>query len=507
MAELDGQVRQDEHAQQQVAATGAPAPGLLSPRPLSPRKAAILDHADRFAAERAGWRDKAAFFHGEDECYLRFLIPPGSRVLEIGCGLGDTLASLQPSYGVGIDFSEAQIAIARTRHPNLTFISGDAEDAATLSAVNGPFDVILVLDTIGSLDDCQQFIEQLHPLCTRETRLVIGYFSHLWYPLLKAAEAMGLRMPQPEQNVLSPADLRNLAVLADFDPVKSEQRVLSPLRLAGIGRFANRFLSVLPGLRALSLRHYLVSRSMRCVSDDVRSATVVVPARNERGNIEPAVQRIAAFCSDIEIIFIEGHSKDGTYEEMERVRAAFPGHDIKLMRQPGKGKADAVFTAFDAARGDVLMILDADLTMPPEQLPKFFEALRSGKGEFINGSRLVYPMDEGAMRFLNLIANKTFSYLFSWLLNQRYTDTLCGTKVLRRSDYIRLKAGKAYFGDFDPFGDFDLIFGASKLNLKSIDLPIRYAARSYGETQISRFRHGWMLLKMVVFAFFKIKAI
>ncbi|WP_284417227.1 MULTISPECIES: glycosyltransferase [unclassified Bradyrhizobium] len=477
---------------------------MLAP---TPRKAAILAHADRFADARAFWRDKAGYFHDEDERYLRFLIPPGSRVLEIGCGIGDTLAALAPSYGVGIDISSKQVAIARDRHPGLTFIAGDAEDPATFLAVSGPFDVILVLDTIGSLDDCQRFIEQLHRLCTRETRLVIGYFSHLWYPLLKAAEAIGLRMPQPEQNVLSPSDLRNLAGLADFDPVKSEQRLLSPLRLFGLGRFANRFLSVLPGLRALSLRHYLVARAMRPTDDDVRSATVVIPARNERGNIEPAVQRLAAFCPDIEIIFIEGHSKDGTYEEMERVRAAYPGHDIKLMRQPGKGKADAVFTAFDAARGDVLMILDADLTMPPEQLPKFFEALRSGKGEFINGSRLVYPMDDGAMRFLNLIANKTFSYLFSWLLNQRYTDTLCGTKVLRRSDYLRLKAGKAYFGDFDPFGDFDLIFGASKLNLKTIDLPIRYAARSYGETQISRFRHGWMLLKMVVFAFFKIKAI
>ncbi|WP_257170010.1 bifunctional class I SAM-dependent methyltransferase/glycosyltransferase family 2 protein [Bradyrhizobium sp. SRS-191] len=502
MTELREPVRQDKWEQPRAAAIETSAPIALSPR-----KAAILDHADRFAETRAIWRDQAAFFHAEDERYLRFLIPPGSRVLEIGCGIGDTLAALAPSYGVGIDISSRQIAIARDRHPDLTFIAGDVENPATFMAVSGPFDVILVLDTIGSLDDCQGFIEHLHPLCTRETRLVIGHFSHLWYPLLKAAEAMGLRMAQPDQNVLSPADLRNLAVLADFDPVKSEQRVLSPLRLAGVGRFANRFLSVLPGLRVLSLRHYVVARSMRCVSDDVRSATVVIPARNERGNIAPAVQRIAAFCKDIEIIFIEGHSKDGTYEEMERVRAAFPDHDIKLMRQPGKGKADAVFTAFDAARGDVLMILDADLTMPPEQLPKFFEALRSGKGEFVNGSRLVYPMDEGAMRFLNLIANKTFSYLFSWLLNQRYTDTLCGTKVLRRSDYVRLKAGKAYFGDFDPFGDFDLIFGASKLNLKTIDLPIRYAARSYGETQISRFRHGWMLLKMVVFAFFKIKAI
>lgn len=473
----------------------------------SPRKAAILNHANKFAASRARWREKADYFHREDERYLRFLIPPGSRVLEIGCGIGDTLAALNPSYGVGIDVSVAQINLARERHPGLLFVEGDVENAATLSSIDGSFDYILVLDTIGSLDDCQKFLTQLHSLCTRETRLVIGYFSHLWYPLLKVAEALGLRMPQPDQNVLSPADLRNLAWLADFDPVKSEQRVVSPLSLFGLGRFLNKFISVLPGIRALSLRHYLVARSLRCVKQDVSSVTVVIPARNERGNIEPAVQRIAQFCEDIEIIFIEGHSKDGTFEEMERVKQAFPGKDIKAIQQPRKGKADAVFTAFDVARGDVLMILDADLTMPPEQLAKFYDTLRSGKAEFVNGSRLVYPMDDGAMRFLNLIANKTFSYLFSWLLNQRYTDTLCGTKVLRRSDYIRLKAGKAYFGDFDPFGDFDLIFGASKLNLKSIDLPIRYAARSYGETQISRFRHGWMLLKMVIFAFFKIKAI
>ncbi|AWL99204.2 bifunctional class I SAM-dependent methyltransferase/glycosyltransferase family 2 protein [Bradyrhizobium amphicarpaeae] len=473
----------------------------------SSRKDLLRDHADRSATSRIRWREKAAFFHREDECYLRFLIPPGSRVLDIGCGIGDTLAALAPSYGVGIDFSSAQIDIARQRHPDLAFVEGDAEGPTTFSAIEGPFDFILVLDTIGSLDDCQSFIEHLHPLCTRETRIVFGYFSHLWYPVLKLAEALGMRMPHPDQNVLSPDDLRNLVSLADFDPVKSEQRVLLPASLFGIGRFVNRFISVLPGIRALSLRHYLVARSMRCAHDDIKSVTVVIPARNERGNIEPAVRRIAGFCPDIEIIFIEGHSKDGTFEEMQRVKQAFVGQDIKTMKQPGKGKADAVFTAFDAARGDVLMILDADLTMPPEQLCKFYDALCSGKGEFVNGSRLVYPMDEGAMRFLNLVANKIFSYLFSWLLNQRYTDTLCGTKVLRRSDYQRLKAGKAYFGDFDPFGDFDLIFGASKLNLKSIDLPIRYAARNYGETQISRFSHGWMLLKMVVFAFFKIKAV
>ena len=471
------------------------------------RKAAILAHSEKYAASRAEMRRRSAFFHSEDEAYLRFLVPPGARVLDIGCGIGDTLAALRPSFGVGLDFSPAMIDVARKNHPNLKFHVGDAEDLAAIAEIGETFDYILVHDTIGSLDDCQKFFKQLHPLCTRSTRLVVGHFSHLWQPILKLAELLNQRIPYPLQNALAPADVAALAKLADFELVKSEQRVLMPVSMFGFGRLVNRFISVLPGFRFFALRHYSVCRSLLHANEVLRSVTVVIPARNEQGNVEPAIKRIPEFCDDIEIIFIEGHSKDGTFEEIERVKAAYPHKDIKAMRQPGKGKADAVFTAYDVARGDVLMILDADLTMPPEQLPKFWDAIHSGKGEFINGSRLVYPLEDDAMRFLNLIANKLFSYLFSWLLNQRYTDTLCGTKVMRRSDYYRLKDGKAYFGDFDPFGDFDLIFGASKLNLKTVDLPIRYAARSYGETQISRFRHGIMLLKMVVFAFFKIKAI
>jgi glycosyltransferase involved in cell wall biosynthesis len=265
----------------------------------------------------------------------------------------------------------------------------------------------------------------------------------------------------------------------------------------GLGRLINRFLAPWPVIRNLCLRHYTVCRSLRC------RAEVVNSARNECGNIEPAVRRIPHFTDDIEIIFVEGHSKDGTWDEIQRVIAAYPGRNIKAIRQPGKGKADAVFTGFDAARGDVLMILDADLTMPPEQLSKFWQVVRSDKGEFVNGSRLVYPMEDEAMRLMNLIANKAFSYTFGWLLAQRLTDTLCGTKVLRRSDYVRLKARRWYFGDFDPFGDFDLIFGATALNLKVTEVPVRYASRTYGETQISRFRHCFMLLRMVLFAFLR----
>jgi SAM-dependent methyltransferase len=474
--------------------------------PVSSRKEAVRRLADASAPERGKWLARAAFFHAEDLLYLRFLIGEGARVLELGCGTGDLLAGLRPSFGVGVDFSEGMIAQACKAYPDLTFLAGDIEDAAFMRELPGPFDAIVVVDTLGSLDDCQAMFEHLHQLCTSQTRVYIGYFSHLWYPALKTAEAVGLKMPQPPQNVLSPADVSALVELADFEAVKAERRLLLPVRLWGLGRLLNRFLAPLPLVQLLCLRHYTVARSLRRRASEPASASVVIPARNERGNIELAVQRIPRFVEDLEIIFVEGHSGDGTWDEIQRVIAAYPQYDLKALRQSGKGKADAVFAGFDIARGEVLMILDADLTMPPEQLSKFWEAIRSGKGEFINGSRLVYPMEDEAMRFLNLAANKAFSLLFSWLLSQRFTDTLCGTKAIRRRDYDRLKLGRAYFGDFDPFGDFDLIFGASKLGLKALEVPIRYASRTYGETQISRFRHGFMLLRMVLFAFMRIKA-
>lgn len=474
---------------------------------LSHRKRKVRAASDAAAPDRRKWRERNAFFHEEDLRYLRFLIPPGSRVLEIGCGTGDLLAALEPSRGVGLDISPRMIEEAKAGHPNLEFVVGDAEDQAVIDGIQAPFDAILVVDSIGQMDDCQAFLASLHRLCHRDTRVIIGYFSHLWWPILKLAEATGQRTPVPEVNVLSVADVKGLAELSDFELVKCETRLLSPARLLGLGRLVNRFVAPFPIIRNLALRHYTVCRSSLHANPGYTSATVVVPARNEKGNIEAAVLRTPRFCDDLEIIFVEGHSKDGTWEEIERVQKAYPQYDIKIMRQPGKGKADAVFHAFDQARGDVMMILDADLTMPPEQLPKYWEAISSGKAEFVNGSRLVYPMEDEAMRFLNLIANKSFSIIFTWLLNQRFTDTLCGTKVISRNDYARLKAGRAYFGDFDPFGDFDLIFGASKLNLKVLEVPIRYANRSYGETQISRFRHGVMLLRMVMFAFLRIKAL
>src|SRR5215468_282391 len=272
---------------------------------MSARKRDIRHLADASAPERRKWLARAAFFHEEDLRYLKFLIPEGARVLELGCGTGDLLAALKPSFGVGVDFSAGMIAQARQAHPELTFLVGDIEDAAVVRSLPGPFDVIVVVDTLGALDDCQAMFANLHDLCTRETRVVVGYFSHLWYPALKLAEATGTKMPQPPQNVLSRADVRALAALGDFEAVKDETRVLSPVRLLGLGRLINRFLAPLPLIGSLCLRHFTVCRSLRR-SAEVSSVTVVIPARNERGNIEAAVKRIPRFVKALEILFVEG---------------------------------------------------------------------------------------------------------------------------------------------------------------------------------------------------------
>lgn len=297
----------------------------------------------------------------------------------------------------------------------------------------------------------------------------------------------------------------NLLRLADWEPISIQHRILFPFYLGGLGQVINRALTPILPLFCLSV--FVVARPLRPVEQQARhlSVSVIIPARNEAGNIAAAVERIPKMGTGTELIFVEGHSRDDTWSQIQRVAAEHPHLSIKILRQTGKGKGDAVRAGFAAATGDILMILDADLTMPPEELPKFYEVIASGKAEFANGVRLVYPMDEKAMQFLNLCANKTFGLIFTWLLGQPVKDTLCGTKALSRAHYEKIAANRAYFGDFDPFGDFDLLFGAAKLNLKIADIPIRYRQRTYGETNIQRWRHGWLLLRMVIFAARKLK--
>jgi len=462
---------------------------------------ARLLHWNQVARNLETWTSWGGYYHRRLTQVYQSLVAPGQSVLELGCGRGDLLAALKPALGVGVDFSEEMIRAARRRHPHIRFVHTDAH-ALDLTE---KFDVIVLSDLVNDLWDVQTVLQQVSQLSTPRTRIIINSYSRLWEPVLNVAKWLGLAKPTLYQNWLTVEDIASLLNLADCEVIKQSQEILSPLPILLLDDVCNRFLVKLWPFKYLALTNFIVARPRPSLSTKRHSVSVIIPARNEAGNIAEIFVRVPRMGQWTELVFVEGHSRDSTYMSIEAAIAQNPERCCQLLRQTGTGKGDAVRLGFARAKGEMLMILDADLTVPPEDLPRFYEALCSGKGEFINGVRLVYPMEKQAMRFLNLLGNKFFSLAFSWLLGQPIKDTLCGTKVLWKQDYEAIAANRAHFGDFDPFGDFDLIFGAVKLNLKITDLPIRYRERTYGTSNIQRWKHGLLLLKMVIFAARRLK--
>ncbi len=461
----------------------------------------VAAQMDIIASDREKWIRKNKYYYDNLIDFLKFNIPENSSIIELGCGTGNLLKKLNPARAVGLDISPEMIRIAKENNSEFDFYVMNAEDIT----LDEKFDFIIISDTIGYFKDVQKVFNGIHNLCKPETRIIITYINFLWLPVLNLAEFLKLKMPQHRNNWLDIKDISNLLQLSNFDVIKSGRKFIMPLYIPLVSSFFNKFISNLPLVNKLCLNGFIIARSLT-QKEELNKISIIIPARNEKGNIETILKRIPETGAETEIIFVEGNSTDNTLDEIKRVCSEYSGSfKVKYAVQEGKGKADAVRKGFGMADGDVYMILDADMTVPPEDLEKFYSVISSGKAEFLNGSRLVYPLEEDAMRTLNILGNKFFSLMFTWILNQRIKDTLCGTKVISAKNYTKLKTAAAYFGDFDPFGDFDLIFGAAKLNLKFAEIPIRYKARVYGETNISRFRHGWMLLKMTFFAMRKIK--
>lgn len=465
------------------------------------RRKIFYDHFERLAPTIGKYRKRYRYFWKDIVRYCNYFIHDDDTVLEIGCANGDLIAGLNGRNKAGIDFSPAMIENARKQHADIEFHVQDAESIK----LDGVFDTIVMSHVTGYFVDVLQVFNSLGSVCHPNTRIIINYYNFLWEPVLLFGEWIGIKKKCPKQNWLTKRDLQTFLYLAGYETYRSTKRVLLPISLPVITWVLNKFIARLPIINQLCLNQYIFARPISKLPKADYSASIVIPARNESGNVENALKRMPRFCPEQEIIFIEGNSTDDTWQQIQMLPGKYKKWDIKIARQSGKGKGDAVRKGFSIAKGDILMILDADLTMPPEDLPAFYHAITSNKGEFINGSRLVYPMEKNAMRLLNLLGNKFFSIMFSWLLDQPMKDTLCGTKVIFKKDYEKLVKNRTFFGEFDPFGDFDLIFGAYKLNLKIVDLPIRYRERVYGDTNISRFSHGFMLFRMLVYAARKIK--
>lgn len=466
----------------------------------------LKKHFDWVAENDAGPRKFQGGFRAQTRESLRFHVPEGMRVLEWGCGPGDLLASLKPSRGLGIDLSPKMVKRAKAAHPDahLDFREGDLHELV----VEEKFDVIILDYLPGYLQDIHQCVANLKAACHARTRIYLLSLNHVWKPLLEFGKLCGLVTRQPEgANWISRNDLCNILELNSFEVVKQSTEQLLPFRLPLFSAFFNSFLVRLPLFRQLGMSDAVIARPV--AKPEIKgeiSCSVVVPARNESGNIRDALERIPTLGKQTEVIFVEGNSADDTWEVIQREVEAYNGpHKVKYLQQPGKGKWDAVFAGFEVAQGDVLVIQDGDLTAPPEDLPKFYEAIAEGHCEFANGCRLVYPMESKAMRFLNLLGNKFFAMALSFVLGQNLKDSLCGTKMMLRADYERLLKRIEVLGDFDPFGDFNLLFGSSMLDLRIRDVLVRYRDRQYGDTNISRFRHGFILLQMICFGLRKVK--
>jgi len=459
-----------------------------------------IQHYDAVSRHKKREARPGAYYHQLLEAYYRFLVPSRVKVLEVGCGHGDLLAAVSPSFGVGIDFSSDMVRTASEKYPHLHFVQAEASEIP----LDMKFDVIILSDLVNDVWDLQQILENMKYFCDEDTRIIINFFNNLWRPPLFLAQKLGLGFQVLEQNWFSPNDVINLLHITGYETIKKTPHILMPVPVPLVSGIANRYLSKIVPFSWLALTNFLICRPIAHKRSEP-SVSVIVPARNEAGNIEPLLNRMPDLGSSTELIFVEGHSRDGTYETIASLLGRYPGKDLHLYRQSGEGKGDAVRLGFQKAKGDILIILDADMTVPPEDLPRFVRLMTSGAGEFVNGVRLVYPLENQSMRFFNILGNKFFSLAFTWLLGQPIKDTLCGTKVLWKHHYADIEKNRSYFGDFDPFGDFDLLFGASKLNLKIIEMPVRYRYRRYGDTNIQRWRHGWLLLKMVVFAALRIK--
>jgi SAM-dependent methyltransferase len=437
---------------------------------------------DNIAHERNRWITDNRYYYDAIKRLLRFIVEPGKRVLELRCETGHLLAAVEPSFGVGLDISEKMIGVARENFPRIHFVRSDPEDAD----VDETFDYIIVSHIFDTVD-IQTMLERVAAHCTPETRVLIINYNQLWEPILRLASAIGIRSPYVEPNWVSDQDVRGFLSLAGFRHLQTRRILLCPKYIPLVAALLNNVAAKAPLLRHLCMIQVIVARPEPAPrrEEDV-SVSIIVPCRNERGNVQAAVERIPNMGKHTEILFCDDKSTDGTADEVRRMQALYPDKDIRLLPGPGICKAENVWTGFRAAKGDVLMILDADLSVMPEELPFFFRALVSNRGEFINGSRLVYPVPKSAMKFFNQIGNKVFGIVFSFLLDHRFKDTLCGSKALWRKDWGRIENNLGTWGIRDLWGDYELIFGAAKLHLETVEVPVHYQERIYGVTKMTR---------------------
>jgi len=468
----------------------------------------VKEHLNGIASQRDQWFEKNSYYHSQLLAYYQFIIPKGSKILQLGCEIGNLIGKLEPSYGMGVDVSDQMINIAKQKYPDIHFRCENIEEFL----IEEKFDYIILSGTLGCIENIQALLQRILKMANSETRIIINHYNALWEPILRVGEILKWKMPEIIFNWLSIDDIENFLYISGYQVVRRDFLLLFPVHIPILSRILNRIIGKLPIIRRLTSTHCIVARpNMPPDNVDDLTSSVILTCRDEEENIQGLVEGIPQMGKHTEIIFVEGHSQDNTVGKIKEMQNKYPDKDIKLLKQKGIGQRDAFAMGFDHAKGDLLCWLEADLTIPPQEIELFWKAYITGKGEYINGSRFIYKMQKDSMPLLNILGNRFFGNVFTMILKQRITDTLCGYKAISRKGYEKVCKQKDYFGDFDPFGDFELILGASKICLKFAEVPVHYRPRSYGSSKAygksfnGFLKHAWLLIRMSWIAFIKFR--
>ena len=444
----------------------------------------ITSYFERIANQWDYWHDRNRFYHDTMRALVGGMVPPGAAVLELGAGTGDSLDALRPARGVGLNVSEGLTTLARQKYPGLEFHTVDVDAVHTPPGLKP--DYVIMTNLLDYVYDVWDLLEDLRPLICDHTLLVITTNNPLWAPILRQASRLRLRIPDSPRNYITNRDIRSVLELQGYAVVEEGMALPVPKRVPLIGTLLNVIIPELPVARYASSIQYLAARL--AMPRKPLSCSVIIPCHNEEGNVEECVRRVPNMGTSTEIIIVDDGSTDGTRSRVLGIMDNDPRVRLVAFDQ-NRGKADAVRAGFEAARGDALMILDADMAVMPEELPKFLKPLQTGRADFVNGTRLVYPMEGRAMKAGNFLGNKAFCYLASWVLRQRVSDTLCGTKVLFKRDFMRMPIGGK-----ERWGDFDLLFGAARMKLRILEIPVHYQERRAGKSKMRAMIEVWYFL-------------
>lgn len=447
-------------------------------------KSVIKEYFERVAPDWERWQKRNRFYHKTISNLLQGMIPPGSTVLELGSGVGDLLASLKPSSGMGFNVAPALTVRALQKHPQLEFYTIDVDSVS----LPRPFEpqYIVMTNMLDYVHDVWDMMDSLKPAIREHTLLVISTNNPLWAPLLRLASKLGLRFPESPRNFITNKDICSVLHLQGFDIVEEGLTLPVPKRIPIIGTLINAIVPEVPVLRFVSSLQYIAARPR--IPRPPLSCSVVIPCHNEADNIQECLRRVPNFGAWTEIVVVDDGSTDETCQRVKEMMATDSRVRLVVLEK-NQGKANAVRAGFQAANGDVLMILDADMAVTPEELAKFLTPLQEGTADFVNGTRLIYPMQGKAMRVANFLGNKGFCFLASKVIRQRVSDTLCGTKAFLKRDFVRMPLGGA-----ERWGDFDLLFGAARLKLRILEIPVHYTERRARKSKMRVMIDGWYFL-------------